>query len=363
MKRAVIIFLAAVFMLAMYVPVSAADWDLYGSARMQTFWTDYDKDLIDPTTLNTNNLGTDTQADTTDFEHRLNQVSRFGAKVKSGLIGGNLEVGLAPGIYTRHIYGTVDLPFGQLLVGQSWTPYGLGSFVSTQTYAEDEGMLYFVGYGHRKPMLQLTANNFKVALVETQRVGFDGVSSGDAEVLLPQVQLSYDMAATDGIALHFAGALQSYDLDNAAEAWDGETLNAYGFTANARFTMMDPAYINIGGFYGMNHALIDTSYNPILPQIDGDSIADTDSYGIVLVAGTKVSEIGLEAGVGYREDENDTWGDSLELMSAYANANIPLTPDGNAFICPEIGYYGYDASGANDLGNKMYAGLKWQVDF
>jgi len=356
MKKVVIIFLAAVFMLAMYVPVSAADWNIYGNARMQTFFTDYDEDLINPRTE-----ALDARADTTDFEHRMNVVSRFGAMVDHGIIGGHFEAGFAPGIYTRHLYGTVDMPFGELLVGNTWAPYGLGSFISSQTYADDEGGLYFIGYSHRKPMIQLSVENFKIALIETNRVAFDGVTAGDAEVLLPMVQASYNMAL-DGIALHFAGAFQTYDLDNEAEAWDGETLSAFGFTANARFTMMDPMYFNIGGFYSINAAVIDGTYNPIMPMIDDDEIADTDTFGILLAAGTKVNNIGLELGFGYRQDENDTWDDPLEWMLVYGNANIPLTPDGNAFIVPEIGYYGFDASDA-DLGDKMYAGLKWQVNF
>jgi len=362
MKKVVIIFLAAVFMLAMYVPVSAADWNIYGSARVQTFFTDYDEDLINPTTLNLD-PALDPRADTTQFEHNLNQVSRFGLQAQNGLIGGHFEAGFAPGIYTRHIYGTVDMPFGQLLVGQSWTPYGAGSFISSQVYKNDEGGLPFIGYGHRKPMIQLSVENFKIALVEPQRLGFVGVEAGDSEVFLPMVQASYDVAL-DGIHLHFAGAFQTYDLENEEEDWDGETLNALGVTANARFTMMDPMYFNIGAFYGMNHAVIDATYNPILPMIDDDEIADTDTFGILLAAGTTVNNIGLELGFGYRQDENDTWDDPLETMLVYANANIPLSPDGNAFIVPEIGYYDYDVDIDNvDLGDKMYAGLKWQINF
>jgi len=380
MKKVVIIFLAAVFMLAMYVPVSATDWNIYGNARVQTFFTDYDEDIDDPL------------ADRTDFDHSLNVVSRLGAMVDHGIVGGHVEVGFAPGIYTRHMYGTVDMPFGQLLIGQTWAPYGAGSFISSQVYASDEGGLPFIGYGHRKPMIQLTVDNFKIALIETQRVGFGEdefdkaiVGSDDSEVLLPQVQLSYDMAVTDGIALHFAGAFQTYELKGTHEIidpdleilaiidpdldpvigeidYDGETLNAFGITANARFTMMDPMYLNIGGFYGVNHAVIDATYNDVMPEIDGNDIADTDSFGILLAVGTKVNDIGLELGFGYRQDENDTWDDPLEMMLIYANANIPLTPEGSAFIVPEIGYYDYDMDDA-DLGDKFYAGLKWQVNF
>ena len=364
MKKVVIIFLAAVFMLAMYVPVSAEDWNIYGSARVQTFWTDFDEALDSDF------------ADTTQLGHEMNVVSRFGMMVDHGIVGGHFEAGFRGGgaagggtVYHRHLYGTVDMPFGQLLVGQTWKPYGLGSFISSQAYAHDEGGLYFIGYGHRAPMIQLTVGDFKMALVQPNRMELDDLddtlssaNANDSELFLPQINVSYNMVAADGVALHFAGAFQTYDLEAPGEAWDGETLTAFGFTTNARFTMMDPMYFNIGGFYGLNHALIDPTYNPVMPFLNGDEIADTDSYGILLAVGTKVNEIGLELGFGYREDENDEWNDADELMLVYANANIPLSPDGNAFIVPEIGYYDYE-SGGDDAGDKMYAGLKWQVNF
>ena len=376
MKKVVIIFLAAVFMLAMYVPVSAEDWNIYGSARVQTFWTDFDEELDSDF------------ADTTQLGHEMNVVSRFGMMVDHGIVGGHFEAGFRGGgaagggtVYHRHLYGTVDMPFGQLLVGQTWKPYGLGSFISSQAYAHDEGGPYFIGYGHRAPMIQLTVGDFKIALVEPNTAALtnedpvwaqgddpdedepiNNAADTDRELFLPQINLSYNMMVADGIALHFAGAFQTYDLEAPGQDWDGETLNAFGVTANARFTMMDPMYFNIGGFYGLNHALIDPTYNPVLPVLAGDEIVDVDSFGVLLAVGTKVNNIGLELGFGYREDEYDDADDADELMLVYANANIPLSPDGNAFIVPEIGYYDYE-SGGDDAGDKMYAGLKWQINF
>ena len=359
MKKVVIIFLAAVFMLAMYVPVSAADWNIYGSARVQTFWQDFDEDVDRA------------WADTTQFTHSLNVVSRFGLMVDHGIVGGHFETGVTPtNVVTRHLYGTVDMPFGDLLIGQTWTLYGEKCFVSCQTYLADDSMLWFVGYGHRRPQVRLTIEDFAIALVEPQRVGFgvdeDGdpiVGANDSEVLLPQVQLGFEKTIND-IYLSAVGAFQTYDLYDPAQAWDGETLTAWGVTVSAMFNIIDPMYINLAGFYGQNTLHLGDIYSRYGAEIDGDSIEDTDDYGGLLAIGTFINDIEVQAGVGFTESDNDMWAEKDQMMAYYINANIPISPDGRAFIMPEVGYFDFDDDRAgNDAGSEFYAGLKWQVNF
>lgn len=355
MKRAMTIFLAAVFMLAMYVPVSAADWNIYGSARVQTMWQDFDEELDSGF------------ADTTQFTHSLNAVSRFGLMVDHGIVGGHFEAGMftGGGLYTRHIYGTVEMPFGDLLIGQTWTLYGEKCFVSCQTYLADDSMLWFVGYGHRRPQVRLTIENFAIALVEPQRVGFGPVGANDSEVMLPQVQVGYDTTVND-IYLSAVGAFQTYDLYDPAQAWDGETLTAWGVTVSAKFNIMDPMYLNLAGFYGQNTRHLGDVYSRFTAEIDGDSdsIEDTTDYGGLLAIGTFINDIEVQAGVGFTESDNDTWAEKDQMMAYYVNANIPISPDGRAFIMPEVGYFDFDDDRAgNDAGSEFYAGLKWQVNF
>ena len=92
----------------------------------------------------------------------------------------------------------------------------------------------------------------------------------------------------------------------------------------------------------------------------GDSIEDTDTWCLLLVFGTMVNEIGLEAGFVYLESYNDNWADNMELMACYAQAKIPMLAGYNAYIIPEVGYYEWD-NGANF--DKLYAGVQWRVDF
>ncbi|MFO8112554.1 MAG: hypothetical protein R6T92_08610 [Desulfosalsimonadaceae bacterium] len=336
MKKLVTIFLAAAFLLVMYVPVSAAEWDFYGSARVATFWTDVDND--DPAV-----------DDTMDLNHNLQGNARIGANVKNDAIGGRFEYGTGGGnANIRLLYGTVDLGPGQLLVGQAYAPFGIGSFISKQVYATDNGLLEFVPYVGRRPMGQYSVGGFKVALVRP-------VEIGDPEVLLPQVQASYDLDM-GGVSMNFAGVFQTYDLDNG----DGDTLNAYAGGTNIRLTMMDPMYLNFGGFYGQNVANFgQASWSDLGNEAGADitdpnNIEDADTYGAAVIFGGNLEPIGFELGAGYRNSDN---GNEVELYAYYGQVTVPLSQDGNAFIVPEVGYFDYENE------DEYYAGLKWQINF
>ncbi len=360
MKKLGSIFLAAVFLLVTFVPVSAGEWDLYGSARVGTFYTDLD------------------EADTTRFTHDLQGNARIGANVKTGNVGGRFEYGTGGGnANIRLLYGTVDLGFGELLAGQHYTPFGIGSFISTQVYGTDNGLLEFVPYSGRQPLVQLSVEGLKIALVKpfqaTYPVPFvfdedDEIpadiaavlapllrttTTGNPEVLLPQLQLSYDIRM-DGVAVNLAGAFQTYDLNDG----DGDTLTAWGAGANVRLTMMDPLYLNVGGFYGQNVGNFGQAWGSRLSRADitdPDDIEDANTYAGAVVLGAKLDTIGVEAGVGFRNDE---LGDVDEdIMAYYLQATVPLSQDGRARIIPEVGMYDYENE---DL---LYFGLQWRIDF
>lgn len=367
MKKLVSILMAAALLLAMYSPVSAADWDLYGSARVNTWWTDYSEERGDDTQLN----------------HDLQGNARIGAHVDAGAIGGRFEYGHGGGnTGLRLLYGTVDMGQGQLLVGQHYAPYGIGSFISTQAYNQDEGLLAFVAYTGRQPMVQYSLHNFKLALVKPNTsaypdstiIGYTallrrpvfGPASTDynPEVLLPQLQASYDVKL-QGFSLNLAGVYQTYELQDL----DDESLQAWGVAANARLTRLDPFYINAGGFYGQNvsnFGQYGNAYTTGAAIIDPENndIEDTDTYGLALILGADLNMIGFQAGAGYRVSENDLWDEDLEMLVYYGQATIPVTASGNAFIVPEVGYFDYkDDLADQPRGDELYAGLKWQINF
>jgi len=354
MKKALSILLAAVLLPAYYVPVFAADWDLYGSARIATFWTDYDEDhAFGP-------------GDTTQLNHDLQGNAVIGATVQNGPIGGAFEYGTSAGnANIRLLYATFDVGPGQLLVGQDYGPFAMGSYISNQVYNEDNNMSEFIGDTYRRPMVQYTVDNFSFALVTPEKQDVEAADADDSELLFPQIQARYH-AMYNGIGLNIAGVFQTYDLEDNTQAWDGETLNAWAVTANARFTGLDPLYINFGGYYGQNVSNFGQSWGDsrVMGSAElnaaGDGIEDTDTWGLLLVFGTMVNEIGLEAGFGYLESDNDNWPDNMELMACYAQAKIPMLAGYNAYIIPEVGYYEWD-NGANF--DELYAGVQWRVDF
>jgi len=337
MKKGFLVLLATVFLLACYVPVSAADWDLYGSARVTTFWTDFSEE----------------RGDTTELNHTLQPNSRIGAFVNAGDIGGRFEYGTGGGnANIRLLYADFPLGPGKLLVGQHYGPYGIGSFISTRVIDTDAGLLQFIPYSGRVPLVQYTVNDFKIALARANEVG-------NPEVQLPQLQASYDLNLVEGLRLNLAGIFQSYDVDGG----DGDTLNAWAAGFNARFTMMDPVYVNLGGFYGQNVADFGQwSINNSSSMIDNGDVEDTDTFAVGLVLGTQLPTMRIEGGVGYVNSENDNWVEDDEVIIYYAQANIPIV--GGASITPEIGFKDFqDNPDGTDAGDEFYVGLQWRVDF
>jgi hypothetical protein len=340
MKKLVSIMLAAAFLMIMYVPVSAAEWNLYGHARVATFYTD------------------DDAVDQTQFLHSLQGNARIGANVASGPIGGRFEYGTGGGnANIRLLYGTVNLGAGQLLVGQNYTPLGINSFISDQVYFTDNGMLDFVLYNGRRAMVQYQINELRIALVDPVRAAAPAGFAAP-EVLLPQFNVSYNMNLMPAAALNLGGGFQTYDLDGG----DGDTLTAWQAGFNARFTMLNPLYFNLGGYFGQNVGNLGQLTNfgafSTADIADPNNVDDLMTWAVALVVGTQLDTIGLQAGVGYRNSEYEDSDIEQDYWLYYLQARIPLTADGQAFIVPEVGLW--DVDGDRDV---FYGGLKWQVNF
>jgi hypothetical protein len=82
------------------------------------------------------------------------------------------------------------------------------------------------------------------------------------------------------------------------------------------------------------------------------------TWAVALIMGTQLDTIGLQAGVGYRNDEREDSDLEEDYWLYYLQARIPLTAGGQAFIVPEVGMW--DVDGNRDI---YYGGLKWQVNF
>jgi len=358
MKKLFIIF--AIICLA--APVMAAEWDFYGSARMSTFRTSNDVGLPGAT------------ADDDDTTWAQQGNSRIGAHVKlNDQIGGRFEMSDSFG--KRMLYGTYNFGNSQLLLGQTYTPST--SFYSNSVYAGD-GDLLGVGqfYTGRIPMIQWKWSGLKVALISpnvpTVMAAFTGT---DIDVDLPKLEVAYKFK-TDMFFVDVFGGYQTYTIDGALNEYDvdsyvvglggGVTFGPFFFNAGVHMGTNLGDYGNAAALTPDNITVADkatvalaasASYNAAT-----DEIVDNDGMGFLAVLGFNISEMfTVEAGYGYQEYEPDVAGSvDANATQYYLNCTINIAP--GFFIVPEIGKVEYEAADV-DLGDAVYYGAKWQINF
>ena len=353
MKKIFVILSALILAIVFVMPASAVDWDFYGSARMETFHVYED------------NNANDRDFDDRDTTWKLNSISRVGATVKEGDVGGRFEYG--PGVNLRRLYGTWDFGAGELLVGKDYTPI---FFITNQAYNGDKGLSDFGGLFSRFPMIQVKIDGFKLALVEPNTGSPDPIPGGavsvsDYDTLFPKIEASYTLAM-DTFSVRLFGGWNAFD---AVDPYDKEydiTCYVYGVagvvnTGPVTLKGMLWSGQNVG-LYGLTvpHAVDFT------PEYDeaGDKIKDNKGYGGLASIGFKINDaIGVEAGFGYLSAKDDVAGaHDDEACAAYLQA--PITLAQGVTIVPEIGHYDYKTDCDDDNeGHKSYFGAKWQINF
>ena len=360
MKKIFIILSAIMLAIVFAVPAGATtDWDFYGSVRMQTF------------RVYQNENKSATGFDDVDSRWGLNAVSRIGAKVHSGDIGGGFEYGHkygseydhdAPSVTLRKIYGTWDFGMGELTVGKTYTPI---HFVTNQVYDNDYGLRGFGAFYVYEPMIQVEIEGFKLALISPEI----GIPPGfiDYDSTFPKVEASYTLSMDTFSAKAFGGWSEFEIVDIADKEYD-VTCYIYGV---AGVVNVGPVTLKAMIWGGQNVGLYGLSYDPeaeFMPDYDGgtDDIRDNNGYGGVASIGVKINDvIGVEAGYGYVSGEDDTAGKNHndEAWAAYLQA--PITLAQGVTIVPEIGHYDYEESDTvdDDEGQENYFGAKWQINF
>jgi hypothetical protein len=291
------------------------------------------------------------------MEWSLMSTSRIGAKVQKEHLTGHFEYGSGPNL--RHLYGFWDFDAGQLLVGQTWTPLG-SYFYSNQAYNNDD-ILFKLGQvaNLRRPMLQLTVGELKMALV-TLHSATDLGTGGDVDINYPKLEVAYHHD-WDSCFLDVFGGYQIYEINGSITELDVE---AYAYGIGAGF-VIGPGYLR-GGFYISKNAgqygLANAGMSDAV--VVDDRLVDNDTVGGLLVAGCKISDLlGVEAGVGMtRHELNDDRFSKDENVVYYLLAPLTIAP--GVRIIPEIGYYDFreDLQGL-DVGDLFYLGAKCQVDF
>ena len=328
----------------------AADWNFYGSARVETFFTDSDKD------------------DTTNISESLQANSRIGARVKvSDELIGRFEYGANEGnANIRLLYGEWDFGSGKLLVGQNYTPLYMP--VSNQVYFGDNGL---EGWGEASPgrhaQIRLTFGGLKIAAISPDTTYFledgvagtteDDLSDDDVEVTIPRLEISYQMSL-DNWSAGIGAGYNSFEYNNKEDV-DSYVGVIMGKFKTGAFSLGGQAFIgqNVGNIIVAN-TTGDELGNGYAKINAAGKVFDNDAAGFEVVAAYVVNEmISFEAGYGYMETEYDNE-EGDDVASYYLQAPITLAP--GVIIVPEVGMVDYQEDGQDEI---TYFGAKWQINF
>ena len=366
MKKLFVILSAIMLAIVFAVPAGATtDWDFYGSVRMQTFSVYQDE----------SNPYNETEFDDRDSRWDLNTVSRIGAKVHSGNIGGCFEYGHYDNdskVKLRKLYGTWDFGDGELTVGRQITPI---HFVTNQVYDNDYGLRGFGGFYVYAPMIQVKVDGFKLALIKPGVGDPDNTDRDpdtstedifDYDTTYPKVEASYTWAM-DTFSVKAFGGWNTFEVVVANDREYDVTCYIYGV---AGVVNVGPVTLKAMVWQGQNvdfYGLYNDPEVDFTPDYDAGTgdIRDNNGYGGVASIVVKINDIiGVEAGYGYVTGEDDPVGKNHndEAWAAYLQA--PITLAQGVTVVPEIGHYDYEESDTNaDQGHESYFGAKWQINF
>jgi hypothetical protein len=355
-----IIFIAAVAMVFSFVPTAMADVDLYGSARMWTYWVDKDEEA------------SSTGYDDDDLLWKLGPFSRFGANFKSDKITGKFELDARDtgksassvgDMRLRLLYGEYDFGAGKLLVGQNWP---LTDWAVSMIQITGGGIQPYGGMGvgiARKPQIRLTVGDLKLAFL-TPNTSTKYAGQTDTDTTLPQIEARYTFKLGDS-SFDILGAYQTMKYVDALDS--DETVNSYIVGARGKFNF-GPAYLNLTGKYqvnGGNYGMSDAARTSAM--LEDGRLEDNTAWGFAAVLGYKVNDMfTIETTYGYINSEEDVSGDYEDEAQAYGvTAMITVAP--GVYLIPEIvvldGKDVTNAGSSTDQGKVTNFGMVWRIDF
>ncbi len=342
MKKLIVLAASFVLVATFAMTAAAADWNFYGSALIETFWTDSET--------------IDTGESTDGFDLKLNGDSHIGASVKvSDELSGKFEYGTE--VDLRHLYAEWNFGAGSLLVGQTDSPLYISS---TSTIAGgDTGGGVSSG---RHPMLRLKFGNFEMAAVVPED---NDAIDGDNTYTLPAIEASYALSF-DRFSLKAAGGYQTYettedsvnyyDVDAYVLALGGSAEFGMGYIKGNVFTGQ-----NASNMISVNVDITDASDPAALPIDTGDDgdIDDVDDFGYLLVVGAKLNDMfTVEAGYGYSDSQRESDTEENEVSSYYLQSTVTIAP--GVSVIPEICVIDGDEDGEQE---KITFGARWKIDF
>jgi len=367
MKTKGVIFFVSVIVLALSIPAEAVDWELYGSARVRTWYYGHKNQDPEPAFSSRTIWG-------------LQGNSRIGATVKSGDVGGRFEYGGTSEVKLRRLCGTWDFGNGELLVGQEYTP--LDFTISSQVVLQDLGLNGWGTTFSRKPMLQVTMFGFDIALVNPSTSDLEGryindpngaEKAADTNARFPSLETKYTYSASQ-LTLKAIAGFSTYEI--ADDMNNKDDVHRWIAGVAARYDM-GPAYIAAQFQYGQNLGtwriaadwegepeigfLPASSADPLV--VNGD-VKDNYGYGYAFECGyVPNNRIKFAAGLGgvsYKVDMSGTTDDTAIVV--FFNSHIMLSS--NTMVVPEAGYFDAQEDGFGDPQHQtVYVGAKWQINF
>ncbi len=368
-----------VLTLALFLAAPAmAEVEPYGSARLLTGWYNYDSNV-------------DGVDDDNYLVWGLSDISRFGAKFKTGDLGGRVEFGFrgeGNATYSRLLYGTWDFGGGTLLVGQDWTPYTFWSDQIAPKYdLGGDHMPYdaengFIGYGclwdSRQPQVKLKLKNgFYAALIEPATRSEQNwedyiwdkfavaVPDVDVDTTMPKICVGYEFK-TEGLMLNPGVVYNTYNVESDTADFD-ETINSWLIYVNGKAGLA-MADLQWSVHYGQNPTDVGlwNREDAASAGLDADGdVENSTSYGGYLQVAFNVDPATITLGYGYVQSKNDEHplGDDTDAQQSYfVNCKLPIAD--NFFVVPELSYYDHmDDPAGEEEADAWYAGLLWRMDF
>jgi hypothetical protein len=365
-----LIVLTAVFAMVFAGTALAADWNFYGSARMQLFSNSMSKESAGNSYAGNPLAGANGNSWTeTSFDMQKN--TRLGANVSAGDVKGRFEYGSAgaptssvAGVGTRILYGSWNFGSGEMLVGQTYVPTYYG--MSNSVYLTDNGQAGIGGSpANRNPMIQFSFGGFKVAAVAPEAAVTAKGAYTNMKNVLPKLELAYG-AAMGPVNFYVAGGYQSVDAVNGQN--NSKSVTSYVLTGKVMYAA-GPFTVGVAGTYGTN--MDDYGYAMFTDNTvgwNGSDYKDTVGYGLSAIVGFTINDMmGVEAGYGYQVStlessvKSATYSDDT---ASHIYVQLPLTLADGVFIIPELGLLdsAKDFTDAKE-GDVTYVGAKFQINF
>lgn len=346
-----------ILILINYSNKAHAETNIYGSARFATFY------------MSEKNIQEKTDTEYTVWE--LMNDSRVGGKIENSTIKAGFEFGNGhDGVELRKLFATYSFSENlKIKIGKDYTP--LNYFPSNQVAPiyENEGDSGLKPYGGiyegYENMIELSTDRLKIALIEPAtendetklKLGLDA----QIEKTAPKIEVSYNIGSENCYADLYTG-FQTYKLiQNATEIEFDVNSWVLGLNVGVHF----------GPFYALGNAYSGQNINPYglwadgddSPRIIGDEIYDCTTDGYIVVLGFEATESTIvETGMGYIVHKLDGAVTDDETLSAYINLQYHVND--MFYVVPEIGIVDYmEDNAGTEEGKKVYAGIKWQIDF